>query len=298
MTTEHHDAIDGFLADTDALLAESSDAEGLAHRLRADDVPAGTVRWRIERTEPEQFTEERITERSDGFWFEAVPVAFTDGGDIEPSDEVLCVGPWGTLRSAIEWHPEVLTVTGDDEVDVADLPEGILVEFLSGEEWVELPSGYWQISSGVAVPEDPEAIAAWSNGDDYGFPGGDRTYLLYRFDDVYVAYNDGILSLFGRFDTQDEAVKEWIGDYLANDVHPLEDIVERFGAGSGDGASDDEIAAAVAEAVDGLPLEPVCELGGEPLYSRSSVEAWWEHEGCMAADEILERLASERDARA
>ena len=299
MATEHHDAIDGFLADADELLAGGSGAEGLAHRLRADDVPAGTVRWRIERADPEQFTEERITERSDGFWFEGVPVAFEDDADVEPPDEVLCVGPWDSLDRAIGWHPEVLTVLSGDHVHECDLPDRILVEFLLGDEWeIYLPSGAWRTGSDVALPADTEPIATWSNGDDYDFPGGDRTYCLYRFDDLYVAYDDGRLDLFGGFETQDEAVTEWIHHYLTDDIEPLEEIVARLGAGPGDGCSDEEVAAAVDEAVGDLPLEPVCELGGESHYSRAAVEAWWDREGCFAADEILERLASERTAGA
>ena len=123
----------------------------------------------------------------------------------------------------------------------------------------------WRTGDNVAIPDHATAIAAWSNDDDYGFPGGDRTYCLYRFDDLYVSYDDGTLDLFGRFDTQDEAVKEWIDHYLTDEIRPLEDIVDRFSAGPSHGCSDDEVNAAVTEAVDGLPLGPVCELGGKSL---------------------------------
>lgn len=296
MATEHHDPIDGFPADADELLAGGSGAEGLAHRLRADDVPAGTVRWRIERADPEQFTEERITERSDGFWFEGVPAVFEDDADIEPRDEVLCVGPWDSLDLAIGWHPEVLTVLGGDDVHECDLPDPVLVEFLLSDEWeIYLPSGAWRTGSDVALPEDAEAIAAWSNGDDYDVPGGDRAYCLYRFGDLYVADGDGELSRFGRFATQDEAVRKWVDWYLTDDLEPLEKIVARFGLGSDDEHSEEEMTAAVDEAVaDGFDPDPVCEIGGKALYSVAAAEAWWDHEGSFSAEEILERLVSER----
>jgi len=291
--TEKHDAVDGFLADADALLAETSGAKGLAHRLRADDVPSGRVRWRIERADPEQFTEERVTERSDGFWFEGVSVVVRDDDD-DGVDEVLCVGPWDSLENAIGWHSEALTVIYGDEVHVCDLPDPVLVEFLLCEEGeISLPSGAWRTGSDVALPADTEPIAEWSNGDDYDVPGGDRSYCLYRIEDLYVASDDGRLSLFGGYETQDEAVKEWIDWYLTDELEPLDDIVDGLGAGLGDEYPADDVDTAVAEAVSGLSVEPVCELGGESLYSVSATEAWWESEGSFTAAKILEHLANE-----
>lgn len=224
--------IDEFLAEVDAAFDRLDVEAAQAQRVHVDDLPAGTVLWRIARESPEPWREERITSRDDGFWYEAAAPA---DGDEDRWDsigacaclgclgcreyvldtEVLTFGPWPTIRSLVQWHPEVLRLFDLDEVSVCGLSHGILAEFLSGTGGDTYLAGEsWYIGSGAAVTECAEPIASWDNGDNYAAPGGDRLYHLYRFDDFYVAFDDESFVAEGHFDSEEEAIRAWAESYV------------------------------------------------------------------------------------
>lgn len=215
--------LDEFLAEVDAVVDQPDVDAAQVQRVLIDELAAGTVLWRIVRASPEPWREERIISRDDGFWYEAAAPA---EGDNERADvfgrqeyaldsEVLTVGPWPTVRSLVEWHPTVLVVFGWDDVSVCEVSQGLLAEFLGSDHGeASLPGDLWRIGSGAAVTEAADPIAAWDNGDDYGAPGGDRLYHLYRFDDFYVAFDDSSFVAFGHYDSEEEAIRAWADWYV------------------------------------------------------------------------------------
>jgi hypothetical protein len=237
MSTESGESIDAFLVRSGELLRCDATV-GSATRVAAEDVPPGSTLWRIVRGATEQFTEERVVERDDGFWFEAVPRGFPED---QEADEVLMVGPWPSQRAAVEWHPEVLMVEGGDDVEVDDLAKDVMVEFLHYAEGdLFLPSGLWTSGGDVAMPEGVDPIEAWDNGDDYGAPGGDRLYQLFRFGDLYVALDDSQFVNFGRYNDQDQAVAAWASWYLPEGIASLADEDDEDGEEEEDEDEDDD----------------------------------------------------------
>jgi len=174
-----------------------------------------TVLWENQRGAEQGGFVERLTAVDDGIRYERI--APEEDQAVYPD---LRPAPFPDLAAALAALPDLLLLHWDDEVTALALPAAVIVEHvqLESEVWdeeISLAGKDFVLRGGFVLPIDTDPIDAWSNGDDYDTPGGDRTSLLYRFGTLYLqdGLDRGIVSL-GHHATLDEAMDEWVETYI------------------------------------------------------------------------------------
>jgi hypothetical protein len=171
----------------------------------------GSILWEIRRCEERGGFTERLARVEGGFQYERI--AGENDQEVFPD---LQPAPFADLETALAALPGLLALTFDDQVTVCGLPDETIVEHLVVEHddgWLEfdLDGRGWVWRGSVALLIDAAPFDSWSNGDDYGAPGGDRTSLLYRFGSYYVVDQaDRGIDKLGHHASSEEAREEWV----------------------------------------------------------------------------------------
>lgn len=170
-----------------------------------------TILWEVHRSGADEPIIDRIVV-ADGTLScrRANPATSPDGFfDLTPQ-------PFESLEKLAQEKGEVLTVGFEDQVAVCGLDDDEIVLFvrpdMDGDEvYVELGRRTFVSRHQFFIPDDVEAVDSWSNGDNYDYPGGDKTSVLYGFDGLFVVDNwEYGAALLGRFGDVEDARNHWI----------------------------------------------------------------------------------------
>ncbi len=172
------------------------------------------ILWEIHRSPERGGFVERLVRVDAGVQYERLAPEQDQGvyPDLRPK-------PFPDLATALKSLPELLDLSLDDEVLICALADDVIVEHLViaddgyAEEFT-LAGRSWSWR-GFPIPLDVDPIDSWSTGDDYGWPGGDRTSLLYRFGTLsLVDQLDRGINILGRHETAAEAQTAWVEGYI------------------------------------------------------------------------------------
>ena len=136
---------------------------------------------------------------------------------LQPTFPDLRVGPFANIEEVVAAHPELLLVRYGDDVITCKLSDEDVLKHVDLDDMdvgVDVELGERSFHSvGFLLPEDPDdsdPLAAWTVGDDYDYPGGDREIHLYRVGTVSVVWDNGWgWEIFGHHASDQQAFEQW-----------------------------------------------------------------------------------------
>ena len=157
---------------------------------------------------------ESIREENGGLFYERVTSELS-----QATFPDLQLGPYADIVELTSAHPELLLLRlrHDDEVITCKLSDEDVLKHvnLDDEEsdGVDVELGErWFLYVGFLIPSNLEhyPIAAWSNDDDYDYPGGDRETRLHRVGTTYIVCNNWSgWEIFGYHASDQQAIEAW-----------------------------------------------------------------------------------------
>ena len=152
---------------------------------------------------------ERLIEHNGEYFYERI----TDE-TLQAVHPNLQSGPYATLDDALDHHPELLVLRGDDEVPYCEFTDQIIAEKVSADGYmymVYLAGRGYEEKSGIFMKHELYPIACWMPEDEEIGPGGDYRNELYRIGTLSIV--DECVThgteIFGHHDTDQEAYADW-----------------------------------------------------------------------------------------